>query len=113
VVLAFAYTDASCCTCSSMTATSPLVAGQRLVAQALNAIKSMDHDQRMGPVSSRTHSAMRQVLRTQPAAFKELVLTLSSETYLAEQLDVDPQHIHTVQGSAAPCSWPLHCTRTG
>ncbi|OIQ75824.1 aminopeptidase N [mine drainage metagenome] len=43
---------------------------------------------------------MRAVLR-QPeldAAFKELVLTLPSETYLAEQLDeVDPQRIHAVR----------------
>jgi aminopeptidase N len=32
------------------------------------------------------------------AAFKELVLTLPSETYIAEQLDiVDPQRIHAVR----------------
>jgi aminopeptidase N len=44
--------------------------------------------------------AMRQVLHhpTLDAAFKELVLTLPSETYLAEQLDVvDPQQIHAVR----------------
>jgi aminopeptidase N len=44
--------------------------------------------------------AMRGVLR-HPAldpAFKELVLTLPSETYIAEQLDeVDPQRIHAVR----------------
>jgi len=43
---------------------------------------------------------MRQVLHhpTLDAAFKELVLTLPSETYLAEQLDVvDPQQIHAVR----------------
>ena len=35
---------------------------------------------------------------TLDAAFKELVLTLPSETYLAEQLDVvDPQRIHSVR----------------
>ena len=45
-------------------------------------------------------SAMRQVLchPALDAAFKELVLTLPSETYLAEQLDlVDPQRIHAVR----------------
>lgn len=44
--------------------------------------------------------AMRQVLRhpTLDAAFKDLVLTLPSETYLAEQLEVvDPQRIHAVR----------------
>jgi aminopeptidase N len=44
--------------------------------------------------------AMRGVLRhpTLDAAFKELVLTLPSETYIAEQLDVvDPQRIHAVR----------------
>jgi aminopeptidase N len=43
---------------------------------------------------------MRSVLRhpTLDAAFKELVLTLPSETYIAEQLDVvDPQRIHAVR----------------
>jgi aminopeptidase N len=44
--------------------------------------------------------AMRAVLRhpTLDAAFKELVLTLPSETYIAEQLDVvDPQRIHAMR----------------
>ncbi|MBC5784421.1 aminopeptidase N [Ramlibacter sp. USB13] len=44
--------------------------------------------------------AMRTVLRhpTLDAAFKELVLTLPGETYIAEQLDVvDPQRIHAVR----------------
>ncbi|WP_453934213.1 aminopeptidase N [Acidovorax temperans] len=44
--------------------------------------------------------AMRAVLRhpALDAAFKELVLTLPSETYIAEQLDVvDPQRIHAVR----------------
>ena len=43
---------------------------------------------------------MRSVLRhpTLDAAFKELVLTLPSETYIAEQLDVvDPQRVHAVR----------------
>jgi aminopeptidase N len=45
-------------------------------------------------------AALRSVLRNPEldAAFKELVLTLPSETYIAEQLDVvDPQAIHTVR----------------
>ncbi|MFN9475995.1 aminopeptidase N [Acidovorax sp.] len=44
--------------------------------------------------------ALRGVLRNPvlDAAFKELVLTLPSETYIAEQLDVvDPQRIHAVR----------------
>jgi len=44
--------------------------------------------------------AMRSVLRhpTLDAAFKELVLTLPAETYIAEQLDVvDPQRVHAVR----------------
>jgi aminopeptidase N len=79
-------------------------AGQRLaVRQALVAIKS-------GAVYARPDSAavlndayiaaMQAVLQHSglDAAFKELVLTLPSETYLAEQLDtVDPQQIHAVR----------------
>jgi aminopeptidase N len=45
-------------------------------------------------------AAMRGVLRAPDLdpAFKELVLTLPGETYVAEQLDrVDPQHIHVVR----------------
>jgi aminopeptidase N len=45
-------------------------------------------------------AALRSVLRNPDldAAFKELVLTLPSESYIAEQLDiVDPQAIHTVR----------------
>lgn len=44
--------------------------------------------------------AMRAILRDPQldAAFKELVLTLPAETYIAEQLDVvDPQRIHVVR----------------
>ena len=45
-------------------------------------------------------AAMRSVLRDPvlDSAFKELVLTLPSETYIAEQLDVvDPQRVHAVR----------------
>ncbi len=46
--------------------------------------------------------AMRGILRhpTLDAAFKELVLTLPAETYIAEQLEVvDPQRVHAVRES--------------
>jgi aminopeptidase N len=74
-------------------------AGQRLALRsAIHAIKAA------GPATSSLDaafiSAMRSVLRhpTLDAAFKELVLTLPSETYIAEQLDlVDPQRIHAVR----------------
>jgi aminopeptidase N len=72
-------------------------------------------------------SAMRSVLRhpTLDAAFKELVLTLPSETYIAEQLDVvDPQRIHAVREAmraqlanelAADWQWAYeaHCQNGG
>uniref|UniRef100_UPI00286AC310 aminopeptidase N n=1 Tax=Polaromonas sp. TaxID=1869339 RepID=UPI00286AC310 len=79
-------------------------AGQRLaVNRALVAIKSIADGAdtaRAGVLDDAFIGAMRQVLQS-PAldsAFKELVLTLPSETYLAEQLEVvDPQRIHTVR----------------
>jgi aminopeptidase N len=67
--------------------------------------------------------AMRGILRHPglDAAFKELVLTLPSETYLAEQLDVvDPQRIHGVreamreqiaQALAADWEWAFEAHR--
>ena len=79
-------------------------AGQRLaVNQAVNAIKSIAEGTISicaNPLNDAYLAAMRDVLRhpTLDAAFKELVLTLPSESYLAEQLDVvDPQHIHAVR----------------
>ncbi len=75
-------------------------AGQRLAMRgALRAITQT------GPVPSEVLDrafldAMGAVLRHPglDAAFKELVLTLPAETYLAEQLDVvDPQRIHAVR----------------
>ena len=51
-------------------------------------------------LNERYMTAMQQILHhpALDAAFKELVLTLPSETYLAEQLDVvDPQQIHSVR----------------
>jgi aminopeptidase N len=79
-------------------------AGQRLaVNQAVNAIKSIaDSADATGAsvLNDAYLGAMREVLRhpTLDSAFKDLVLTLPSETYLAEQLDVvDPQRIHAVR----------------
>jgi aminopeptidase N len=58
---------------------------------------------------------MRGILRHPQldAAFKELVLTLPSETYIAEQLDVvDPQQVHAVR-EAMRLQLARHCTTTG
>jgi aminopeptidase N len=85
-------------------------AGQRLaVRQALNAIKSIAGGSLstwatgLNDVLNEAYlDAMREVLHhpALDAAFKELVLTLPSETYLAEQLDVvDPQQVHAVRES--------------
>jgi aminopeptidase N len=79
-------------------------AGQRLaVNRAINAIKSIAGSADVAGAAVLDDAyvgAMRQVLchPTLDAAFKDLVLTLPSETYLAEQLDVvDPQRIHAVR----------------
>jgi aminopeptidase N len=74
-------------------------AGQRLaLRRALAAVRAD------GPVAQPLDAAfieaMRAVLRHDrlDAAFKELALTLPSETYIAEQLDVvDPQRVHAVR----------------
>ncbi|MBT9554075.1 MAG: aminopeptidase N [Hydrogenophaga sp.] len=75
-------------------------AGQRLALRlALAAIRA-DGPVAHEPLNAAYLNAMRDVLRhpTLDAAFKELVLTLPSETYIAEQLDVvDPQRIHAVR----------------
>ncbi|MBO9680863.1 MAG: aminopeptidase N [Acidovorax sp.] len=79
-------------------------AGQRLALQiAINAVAgSADVAGAAGQnlLPPAFVQAMRDVLRhpTLDAAFKELVLTLPSETYIAEQLDVvDPQRVHAVR----------------
>jgi aminopeptidase N len=75
-------------------------AGQRLgVRLALQALAHNNSDELL---SDAYLQAMGEVLRHPQldAAFKELVLTLPSETYLAEQVDeVDPQRIHAVRQS--------------
>lgn len=76
-------------------------AGQRLgLKLALQFIQSHAQPGESKVLDAAFVSAMRQVLRhpTLDAAFKELVLTLPAETYIAEQLDtVDPQRIHAVR----------------
>jgi aminopeptidase N len=102
VILEFDYTDAQLIALLAHD-TDPFnrwEAGQRLgVARALAFVRDT-----VAPAEIRLDApyveAMRSVLRhpTLDAAFKELVLTLPSETYLGEQLEiVDPQRIHAVR----------------
>jgi len=76
-------------------------AGQRLILRdAINLIAGDADVTGATPLNDACIEAMRGVLRhpTLDAAFKELVLTLPSETYIAEQLDVvNPQRIHAVR----------------
>ncbi|MCU0763514.1 MAG: aminopeptidase N [Hydrogenophaga sp.] len=75
-------------------------AGQRLALRlALKAVNSAGPTP-AEPLDAAYLDAMRTVLRhpALDAAFKELVLTLPSETYISEQLDVvDPQRVHAVR----------------
>ena len=110
VVLEFDYTDAQLLHLleHDSDAFNRWEAGQRLaVRSAINAINSeaaraciQGATASINALNEDYLAAMRQVLRHPKldAAFKELVLTLPSETYLAEQLDiVDPQQIHAVR----------------
>ncbi|CAM3333670.1 aminopeptidase N [Polaromonas hydrogenivorans] len=106
VVLEFGYTDAQLLHLLAHDSDpfNRWEAGQRLaVTSAVNAIKSIatNADGTCANVLNDAYlGAMREVLHhpTLDSAFKDLVLTLPSETYLAEQLDVvDPQHIHAVR----------------
>jgi aminopeptidase N len=76
-------------------------AGQRLaVIRALSFVRQPELTASDIRLDSPYLEAMRSVLRhpTLDAAFKELVLTLPAETYIAEQLEiVDPQRIHVVR----------------
>jgi len=102
VVLDCHYTDAQLMTLLAHD-TDPFnrwEAGQRLaLRRALKAILGdgpVSHE----PLDGAFLGAMRDVLRHPKldAAFKELVLTLPSETYIAEQLaEVDPQRVHAVR----------------
>ena len=106
VVLEFAYTDAQLLHLLKHDSDpfNRWEAGQRLaVTQALIAIESISLkplDKSAGVLNDAYIVAMSEVLThpTLDAAFKELVLTLPSETYLADQLAVvNPQHIHSVR----------------
>lgn len=103
VIVNFDYTDAQLL---ALLANDPdpfnrWEAGQRLALRgAIESIASSDLTTGARGLNDAYVSAMRTVLRhpTLDAAFKELVLTLPSETYTAEQLDVvDPQRIHAVR----------------
>nr|MDP2190654.1 aminopeptidase N [Rhodoferax sp.] len=105
VLLDFDYTDAQLLTLLAFD-TDPFNrwdAGQRLaLRRATQLIASHGGlDPQSSPALDAPYiEAMRSVLRSSEldAAFKELVLTLPSETYIAEQLDVvDPQRIHAVR----------------
>ncbi|WP_218508385.1 aminopeptidase N [Variovorax sp. dw_308] len=100
VVLDFEYTDAQLLT---LLANDPdpfnrWEAGQRLaMRRALGAIIGQAAD--AAGLDDAYIQAMRGVLRDPKldSAFKELVLTLPSETYISEQLEVvDPQRVHAV-----------------
>jgi len=101
VILEFDYTDAQLLALLAHD-TDPFnrwEAGQRLaVNRALAALQASGPVQLDAPYLD----AMRSILRhpSLDAAFKELVLTLPAETYIAEQLQVvDPQRIHAVRES--------------
>jgi len=102
-VLEFDYTDAQLLTLLAQD-TDPFncwEAAQRLTLnRALAFIRGHAHPAEAQVLDPACIEALRGVLRhpTLDAAFKELVLTLPSETYIAEQLDVvDPQRIHAVR----------------
>jgi len=103
VVLDFDYSDAQLLTLLASDADpfNRWEAGQRLILRdAINLIAGDADVTGATPLNDACIEAMRGVLRhpTLDAAFKELVLTLPSETYIAEQLDVvNPQRIHAVR----------------
>ena len=100
VVLDFDYSDAQLLTllAHDTDAFNRWEAGQRLALRLATA--AIASDTQADVLDAAYVEAMRAVLRhpTLDAAFKELVLTLPSETYIAEQLAlVDPQRIHAVR----------------
>jgi aminopeptidase N len=106
VLLDIHYTDAELLTllAHDSDAFNRWEAGQRLVLRrALHVITTPDSDGSEAAVlDDACVQALRNVLRHPglDAAFKELVLTLPSETYIAEQLtEVDPQRVHAVRES--------------
>ncbi|NMM13182.1 MAG: aminopeptidase N [Rhodoferax sp.] len=103
VLLDFDYSDAQLLTllAADLDPFNRWEAGQRLALRsAINSIATPADATGATGLNDAYIEAMRRVLRhpTLDAAFKELVLTLPSETYIAEQLDVvDPQRIHAVR----------------
>ncbi len=105
VVLEFDYTDAQLLTllaCDSDPFNRWEAAQRLALRRAISAINPVRQDAPVPdtPLDEAYVAAMRAVLRNPAldAAFKELVLTLPSETYMAEQLDVvDPQRVHAVR----------------
>ncbi|MBN9367156.1 MAG: aminopeptidase N [Comamonadaceae bacterium] len=106
VVLDCAYSDAELLTLLAHDgdAFNRWEAGQRLALRvAINAIAASAGQESAGAkklLQPAFVQAMRDVLRHPQldAAFKELVLTLPSEAYIAEQLgEVDPQRVHAVR----------------
>ncbi|MES2685536.1 MAG: aminopeptidase N, partial [Pseudomonadota bacterium] len=103
VVLEFDYSDAQLLhlLANDIDPFNRWEAGQRLaVRSAIKSIAATAYPAGAAPLNDAYVEAMRSVLRDPvlDAAFKELVLTLPGETYIAEQLDVvDPQRIHAVR----------------
>jgi len=102
VVLDFGYTDAQLLTllANDIDPFNRWEAGQRLALRS--AVQAITGAAPVGTavLDDAYIAAMRSVLGDAKldAAFKELVLTLPSETYIAEQLDVvDPQRVHAVR----------------
>jgi aminopeptidase N len=102
VILDFEYTDEQLLTLLAHD-TDPFnrwEAGQRLAVNRAKAFILGDQPAAEIRLDTPYLEAMRTVLRhpALDAAFKELVLTLPAETYIAEQLEVvDPQRIHAVR----------------
>ncbi len=103
VLLDFDYSDAQLLTLLAFDSDpfNHWEAGQRLAMRsAIKVITDSTVTRFVNVLDDAYLAAMRKVLRhpTLDAAFKELVLTLPSETYIAEQLEVvDPQRIHAVR----------------
>jgi len=102
VILDFAYTDSQLLhlLANDIDPFNRWEAAQRLALHRAVSLAQQDGPAPAEPLDAGYVAAMRTVLRNPQldAAFKELVLTLPSETYIAEQLDVvDPQRIHAVR----------------
>ena len=76
-------------------------AGQRLAVQAALRFIRGNHNPQTEPVLGADYLESMKAVLNHPdldSAFKELVLTLPSETYISEQLEsVDPQQVHAVR----------------